>query len=297
MSSVGTLSQRIAAAPISWGVCEVPGWGAQLEPRRVLGEMRDLGIRATELGAIGWLPSDGGATKALLDEFGLSLVGGFVPLVLHEATRRDAAIAAAAAAARHLAAAGGTYFVTAVISSHEAWERPELGAAEWATLFAMLTELDRITADHGLVQAVHPHVNTLIETASEVDRFLDNCASPFTLDTGHLYLGGADPVMIARRHHERVALVHIKDIDARVAQKFLSGKASLMDSVDAGLFPNAGDGVAPIAATIDALREVGYSGWYVLEQDITLTGDLPAPGEGPVLGVRSSIEYLRSLDA
>ncbi|MEI2705804.1 MAG: sugar phosphate isomerase/epimerase [Ilumatobacteraceae bacterium] len=195
------------------------------------------------------------------------------------------------------AAAGGTYFVTAAISSHAAWERPELGTAEWAHLFAMLTELDQITADHGLVQAVHPHVNTLIETASEVDRFIDNCASPFTLDTGHLYLGGADPVMIARRHHERVALVHIKDIDARVAQMFLSGTASLMDSVATGLFPNAGDGVAPIAATVDALHEVGYCGWYVLEQDITLTGDLPAPGEGPVLGVRSSIEYLRSLDA
>ena len=27
---------RIAAAPISWGVCEVPGWGHQMSPNRVL---------------------------------------------------------------------------------------------------------------------------------------------------------------------------------------------------------------------------------------------------------------------
>lgn len=25
---------KIAAAPISWGVCEVPGWGLQMEPSR-----------------------------------------------------------------------------------------------------------------------------------------------------------------------------------------------------------------------------------------------------------------------
>jgi inosose dehydratase len=41
---------RIAGAPISWGVCEVPGWGHQLDPDRVLAEMRDAGLAATEFG-------------------------------------------------------------------------------------------------------------------------------------------------------------------------------------------------------------------------------------------------------
>ena len=30
------VADRIAGAPISWGVCEVPGWGFQLEPDAVL---------------------------------------------------------------------------------------------------------------------------------------------------------------------------------------------------------------------------------------------------------------------
>jgi inosose dehydratase len=51
---------RLAGAPISWGVCEVPGWGLQLEPRRVLEEMRSLGLRATEAGPDGFLPEDPG---------------------------------------------------------------------------------------------------------------------------------------------------------------------------------------------------------------------------------------------
>ena len=45
-----TVLDRLAGAPISWGVCEVPGWGIELSPDRVLGEMRQLGLTATELG-------------------------------------------------------------------------------------------------------------------------------------------------------------------------------------------------------------------------------------------------------
>ena len=49
---------RIAGAPISWGVCEVPGWGYQLGPQQVLAEMREVGLAATELGPDGFLPAD-----------------------------------------------------------------------------------------------------------------------------------------------------------------------------------------------------------------------------------------------
>src|ERR687886_829147 len=34
---------RLAGAPISWGVCEVPGWGRVLPPARVLSQMAALG--------------------------------------------------------------------------------------------------------------------------------------------------------------------------------------------------------------------------------------------------------------
>ena len=45
---------RVASAPISWGICEVPGWGAMLPTPRVLSEMSGLGLTATELGAPGF---------------------------------------------------------------------------------------------------------------------------------------------------------------------------------------------------------------------------------------------------
>ena len=49
-----TTAFRIAGAPISWGVCEVPGWGYQLGPDKVLTEMREVGLLATELGPDGF---------------------------------------------------------------------------------------------------------------------------------------------------------------------------------------------------------------------------------------------------
>jgi inosose dehydratase len=74
---------RIAGAPISWGVSEVPGWGYQLHPDRVLAEMRRVGLLATELGPEGFLPSEPDAMATVLAQHGLRAVGGFTPLLLH----------------------------------------------------------------------------------------------------------------------------------------------------------------------------------------------------------------------
>ena len=288
---------RVAAAPISWGICEAPGWGLQMHPDRVLAEMQQLGITATELGALGWLPTEPVALRAKLAEYGMSLVGGFVPLVLHRADAREALVADAREAAATLAAGGGTRFVTAVVSSKQAWERPHLSAAEWSTLFEGLDLVEEICGEFGLTQVVHPHVDTLIETADEMDRFLGESGVKFCLDTGHLFIGGADPVVLAGKHHDRVGLVHLKDVNGAVAQRLYADELTLMTATAAGLFPAAGSGDVPIAATIAALEGAWYDGWYVLEQDVALTDGEPPLGEGPVLAVKNSIEYLRSLAA
>src|SRR2546430_16212088 len=75
---ISLTQMKLAAAPISWGVCEVPNWGLQLAPDRVLGDMRALGVHATEAGPPGFLPADPAAARALLDSYGLRLIGGFV---------------------------------------------------------------------------------------------------------------------------------------------------------------------------------------------------------------------------
>ena len=90
------LMRRLASAPISWGVCEVPGWGVELPRDRVLDEMRQLGLAATELGSGGYLPTDPDELRACVERHDLEMIGGFVPVVIHDPTQRAATIEATA---------------------------------------------------------------------------------------------------------------------------------------------------------------------------------------------------------
>jgi len=288
---------RVAAAPISWGICEVPGWGIQLSVDRVLSEMASLGIRATELGAIGWLPTDPAEIRATLDLYGLQLLGGFVPLVLHDPGTIDASRQAAESAAKMMSAAGGTHFVTAVVSDPNDWQRPHLDDAAWDLMIRNLVEIDDIVAGYGMTQVVHPHVDTLIETADEMQRFLDDCTVSFCLDTGHLFIGGADPVAIATDHHSRVGIVHLKDVSAVIADGLHAGEFTLMTATQAGLFPALGSGDVPIAEVVASVESHNFQGWYVIEQDVALTEVEPSSGGGPLIGVSQSVAYIRELAA
>ena len=69
-----------------------------------------------------------------------------------------------------------------------------------------------------------------------------------------------------------------------------------MGATQAGLFPPLGDGSVPIARVIETLIDRQYAGWYVIEQDVAITEGEPPVGEGPVLGVARSLEFLRSLE-
>jgi len=283
--------RRLAGAPISWGICEVPGWGRQLPPERVLAEMAGLGLTATELGAIGYLPFEPDALRDRLAEYGLTLVGGFVPLVLHEPITAAARSAATETAAT-LSEAGADVFVAAVVMD-TAWSKPApLDETQLARLVENLAEVATLVERHGLTFALHPHAGTLVESAADVERLLELTAVGWCLDTGHLLIGGYDPVDFARAHADRIVHVHLKDVDAVIASRYRTGELTLMGATRAGLFRPLGHGDASIAEVLEALDASGYERWLVLEQDAAITGEEPPVGSGPVLDVLASIEFL-----
>jgi inosose dehydratase len=276
---------RLAGAPISWGVCEVPGWGRTLPPGRVFAEMASLGLSATELGPVGYLPLDPDRIRERLAPHGLALVGGFVPLVLHE-PRLDTAPAERMAAV--LAGAGADVFVLAIVQD-ERWSPPAgLDDGAWRRLVHHVGIVEELVAADGLTLALHPHAGTLVETADHVHRMLESSDVGWCLDTGHLLIGGFDPVEFARR--ARIVHAHLKDVDAAVAARLRAGELSLVTATQAGLFTPLGEGDARIDEVLAELE--GYERWLVLEQDTAITGEEPPVGDGPVLDVRRSIEYL-----
>lgn len=284
----------LAGAPISWGVCEVPGWGLMLEPDRVFAEMASLGLTATELGPIGYLPFEPAAIRERLGRHGLRLVGGFVPLVLHTEDLRPAR-ESAERIARVLAGAGADVFVAAVVGD-DGWSTPvPLDDAAWGRVARHLAEIERVVDGHGLTLALHPHVGTQIERSEDVERMLAISDAGWCLDSGHLLIGGTDPTDFVRRHGDRIVHAHLKDVDAAIAARLRAGELTLVEATQAGLFRPLGRGDARIDEIVDLLSRSGYERWLVLEQDTAIAGVEPPVGSGPVIDVRTSIDYLHSL--
>ncbi|QNF94223.1 TIM barrel protein [Janibacter sp. YB324] len=290
------LTERIAAAPISWGVCEVPGWGWQHQPPTVLTQMRDLGIAATEFGPDGFLPDDPQGKADTLAEYGLAAVGQFVPVVLHDPAIDPLRTVETAMAG--LVAARATTVVIAAATGAEGYDaRPELDDQRWTTLLANLDRIADAAAAQGLTATLHPHVGTMVESGEETDRVLAGSRIGLCLDTGHLLIGGGDPVRVAREHPQRIAHMHLKDVDLAWARKVQDGSASYTDAVAAGMYVALGRGDVDIAAIVASLETAGYGGWYVLEQDTVLAGDpadpvTPQGAADPVADVRESVGYL-----
>ena len=265
-----TFMNRMATAPISWGICEVPGWGVQLPVDRVLREMAQMGFPATELGSDGYLPSEPEALLTTLQTHDLDLLAAFVPAVVHDPAQADETIARATATAELLQAVGATYFNTSPVTTWEWGPRHELSVAEWDHSWIMFDRIEEIATAHGLKQVLHEHVGTIVETKDEIQRVVDNSAIRFVLDTAHFAVGGYDPVDFAADHADRVGLVHIKDCDLAVAKRLNDGELSLMQAVQRGIFPSVGQGDLDIDGVVRLLEHSGYQDWYVLEQDVAI---------------------------
>ena len=287
-----TVLERVGGAPISWGVCEVPGWGHQLGPDTVLAEMREVGLLATELGPDGFLPAEPDAMAAVLARHGLAAVGGFTPLLLHVPDHDP--VPEVERILQGYVAAHATTLVLSAISGQDGYDsRPELDEQGWRSLLTNLSRIGDVAATQGIRAVLHPHVGTMVENTAEVQRVLDGSSISLCLDTGHLLIGGTDPAELTRQAPERVAHVHFKDVDAAKARHVQDGRWTYTEGVERGMYRPLGTGDVDVTAIVSYLVKRDYDGWYTLEQDTILTGE-PA-GEGPVADVRTSADNLRAV--
>ena len=155
---------KTAGAPISWGVCEVPGWGQQLDRSRVLSEMAELGLTATELGPEGFLPPSPTRCRSLLEQYGLRAVGGFVPVVLHDAEQDPLPVVRAAMRAFR---DGDVEVVVLAAATGRRELRRQAGPGRrgWKTLLGNLRRIAQNArpGSSAVTVTLHPHVGTMVE--------------------------------------------------------------------------------------------------------------------------------------
>ncbi len=284
---------KIAGAPISWGVCEVPNWGHQMAPERVLAEMEQIGLTATEFGPQGWLPVDAQERAAMVGEFGLKPVGSFFLAVMHDPNFDP--IPQVEAELRAFELAGGEFLVLAADSGLEGYdERPVLDEQGWETLFRNMTRIREVCAARGVTACLHPHWGTMVQNVDEVERVLDNSTVGLCLDTGHMACGGADVVEMVRKYADRVDIVHAKDIRKEITDRLLPGEITWSQGIRAGMFTPIGQGDIDFAKIVELLDGAGFDGYWVLEQDIMIDAEPPA-GAGPIANAKASLDALAAL--
>lgn len=286
---------RIAAAPITWGVDGSPGWGYLVSRDRYVQEMTSLGLRATELGPDGFLPADPDALDAYLADQGLRVVGGWVPIAMAFPDLFNDRLDYLHRACRQFQLAGADVLVLGPVWDYIDYEKKGvLSSEQWSTFFANLARVDEISKEYGLATALHQHMGTVIEDTADLDRVMNHSDVRLCVDTGHMLSAGIDPVSVVRANPERIAHVHLKDISVALAQRIVAGELRFDDAVKDGLFRPLGEGDVDLVGVISTLESAGYTGWYAIEQDCYLTED-PPPGQGPVQDCRISYAYLKEL--
>ncbi len=274
---------NIANAPCSWGVLEFNLEGEVAPYARVLDEMHETGYVGTELGDWGFMPSTPEGLRPELASRNLSMLGAFVPVAFADASKHAGGEAVAVRTARLLADTAGkeAFIILAddngkhpARTAHAGRIRPDEGLldAQWNTFASGVTRVARAVREQtGLRSVFHHHCAGFVETPHEVDRLLqltDPELLGLCLDTGHYAFGGGDPVAAVGRYGRRIRHVHFKDCDARVADLSRRNSWDYFESVRRGIFCELGKGSVDFPAVLSALRETGYDGWAVVEQDV-----------------------------
>ena len=258
--------------------------------------MAGLGLGSTEFGPEGFLPVEANARAKVLHEHGMSAVGGFFPVKMHLSDYDPMPAIEAEIAA--CVAAKAEVIVLSADTGLDGYDtkRPELDAEGWAHFTSNLDRISDYAAKFGITAVLHPHVGTMVETENDINHVLEGSKILFCLDTGHMIIGGTDPVEFARQHSDRVAHSHLKDVNLAVAKRVQDGEITYYQGILAGMYVPLGEGDVDIRSIVTSLVRSGYDGWFTLEQDNVITEE-PALGKGPIEDARKSVAFIRSVVA
>jgi inosose dehydratase len=258
---------RFGYAAITWG-------GAD---RQAIDDIAALGYPGIQLrsGAVAQFGADPAALRALLERRRLTFVALSSGNLSIDPAREAAMLAEHTAHARFLRDAGG-------LNLQLIDERPagrDVTTDDCVRLGGLLTEIGRRAAEVGVQVVYHPHMGTIGERPENAERVLD-ASDPtlvkLLLDVAHYTQGGGDPAAAIRRHHARIGLLHIKDVEP-------------IPAAPGYRFTELGRGRVDLPAVFDALRDVRYDGWAVVELD-----DVTSPGRSPAEAAADNKRYLES---
>jgi inosose dehydratase len=249
---------------------------------QVLDQVAAAGYAGIDLGPVGYL-GDGERLGELLAERGLGLAGAYVELPYSDPGALEGAVGELDAILDVFDAvrsylAGPTPRPTladkgskrrAMLPARSVRDH-SLGydADGWRRFASGLATVLARCRDRGYEPTFHPETGTHVEAPWEIERVLDVSDVGLCLETGHMMLGGGDPVSMLRDLGDRINHVHLKDARRSVMEGIVTEEAPVTEIWTREAFCELGHGDLDADAILDGLRRISFGGWLVVEQDI-----------------------------
>jgi inosose dehydratase len=304
-----TASIVVAGAPVSFGAFEVT---VGIDPHvpdaiAVLDAVHGAGYVGIDLGPPGYL-GKGGVLRQRLESRALHLAGGYIAMPFSEPARMSAGIDELRGlldAFDSLGKVGEGVFpprpTLADAGSEARRQTPgrahddpslRLDADGWSRFAEGVKRAAGICRERGYEPTFHHHGASYIETPDEIEEMLSRTDVGLCLDSGHLVIGGGDPLRAVAEWGERINHLHLKDVRRSVIDRVIAEEGLMIDFWREGAFCALGAGDLDIDAILQAIRSGGFSGWLVVEQDM-----LPRPDDAHERAThdqRRNREYLRA---
>ena len=274
----------VANAPVSYGAFEITVGHDPNVPDgiSVLDQVAAAGYAGIDLGPVGYL-GRGTRLGELLTERGLGLAGGYLELpyadpdALEQALAElDALLATFDAVLPYLLGPPPRPTLADAGSPQRRSQpgrsagQPSLGldAGGWRRFAAGLARVVGHCRDRGYEPTFHPETGTYVEAPWEIEEVLDRSDIGLCLETGHMMMGGGDPVAMLRDWGDRVNHVHLKDGVRTVMAGIVADGAPATEIWSREAFCELGHGDLDVDAILDGLRGISFGGWLDVEQDI-----------------------------
>jgi inosose dehydratase len=283
------MTVALANAPVSFGAFEltvgilpgVPDGGA------VLDEVARAGYAGIDLGPLGYLGA-GDELAQNLARRGLGLAGGFFELPFSQPAMMDEALDDLDALLDAFDSVSGRPGLEPRPTLAALGSRTSLGfdAPTWKRFAEGVERAVARCRERGYEPTFHHETGTQVESPAEIEKVLELTTIGLCLDTGHLLLGGGDPVKAIEEWRPRINHLHLKDAHRAVVEQIVRESAPVSEIWKRKAFCRLGDGDLDVDAILEAVRG-SYSGWIVVEQDT-----LPEPGGQAAADQRANRRFL-----
>lgn len=291
----------VANAPVSYGAFELTVGILPDVPdgEAVLDEVAAAGYAGIDLGPVGYF-GYGEELKDNLASRGLGLAGGFLELPFSDPAKMpdalldldtlldvfDAVSDSSGLKPRPTLADAGSD-VRRSRPGQAAHDRTLGLDAEGWKHFADGVEVALARCrERGYEPTLHHETGTHVEAPWEIEKVLELTSIGLCLDTGHLLLGGGDPLRAMTEWRKRINHIHLKDARRAVVDQIVRESAHVNEIWRRKAFCRLGEGDLDVDGVLDAMRNT-YEGWLVVEQDV-----LPGPQGKPAADQRANRAYL-----